>query len=304
MAHPVHAYWDDFWAVRGFKDAAEMAGILGKDAQRERITTLCEDFQNTLFASLDLIIRERGLDFVPGSVEFADFDPSATSIAINVADELHRLPRPAIDQTYEKYLEGFRTRLSGEIPWANYSAYEIRIIGALVRLGRRQEAHLLLRFFLGDRRLLSWNQWPEISWHDPLSPSFIGDMPHSWIGAEYILAIRSLVAFEREVDQSLVIAAGISEDWLEQAGEIVVRDLPTYYGHLSYRLRRDGPGTCRMTLEGDLDAPPGGIIAMPPLSGPLVQVEINGLRAGMGPVQGISSRHRVAVLRTLSIPPG
>ena len=276
MAHPVHAYWDDFWAVRGFKDAAEMAGILGKDAQRERITTLCEDFQNTLFASLDLIIGERGLDFVPGSVEFADFDPSATSIAINVADELHRLPRPAIDQTYEKYLEGFRTRLSGEIPWANYSAYEIRIIGALVRLGRRQEAHLLLRFFLGDRRLLPWNQWPEISWHDPLSPSFIGDMPHSWIGAEYILAIRSLVAFEREADQSLVIAAGISEDWLEQAGEIVVRDLPTYYGHLSYRLRLDGPGTCRMTLEGDLDAPPGGIIAMPPLSGPLVQVEING----------------------------
>ncbi len=29
MAHPVHAYWDDFWALRGFKDAAAMAEILG-----------------------------------------------------------------------------------------------------------------------------------------------------------------------------------------------------------------------------------------------------------------------------------
>ena len=25
MAHPVHAYWDDFWAIRGFGDAAQMA---------------------------------------------------------------------------------------------------------------------------------------------------------------------------------------------------------------------------------------------------------------------------------------
>ncbi|HEY6130905.1 MAG TPA: discoidin domain-containing protein [Halioglobus sp.] len=276
MAHPVHAYWDDFWAVRGFKDAAEMAEILGMDAQHARITTLLEDFQNTLSASLEMVIREHGLDFVPGSVEFADFDPSATSVAISVADELHRLPHPAIDQTYEKYLEGFRTRLSGEVPWANYSAYEIRIIGALVRLGRREEAHLLLRFFLGDRRPMPWNQWPEISWRDPQSPSFIGDMPHSWIGAEYILAIRSLFAYEREADESLVIAAGIPASWLEGAGEIVVRDLPTSHGRLSYRLRQEGPACLRVTLEGQQVTPPGGIILLPPLSGPLVQVEING----------------------------
>jgi len=214
---------------------------------------------------------------VPGSVEFADFDPSATSVAITVADELQRLPRPAIDQTYDKYLQGFRTRVNGEVPWTNYSAYEIRIIGALVRLGRRQEAHELLQFFLSDRRIRPWNQWPEISWADPHSPSFIGDMPHSWIGAEYILAVRSLFAYEREADQSLVIAAGVADHWLDEGGEIVVRDLPTYYGPLSYSLRREGADTLRMTLEGELVAPPGGIILVPPLSRPLVAVQINGL---------------------------
>jgi hypothetical protein len=31
-----------------------------------------------------------------------------------------------------------------------------------------------------------------------------------------------------------------------------------------------------MTLEGDLVTPPGGIIVLPPLPRPLVQVEING----------------------------
>ena len=101
-------------------------------------------------------------------------------------------------------------------------------------------------------------------------------MPHSWIGAEYILAICSLFAYEREADRSLVIAAGVAAQWLDDGGEVVVRDLPTHYGPLSYRLRREGAGTLRMTLEGELVAPPGGIILMPPLSRPLVKVEING----------------------------
>jgi hypothetical protein len=273
MAHPVHSYWDDFWAARGFKDAAEMAGLLGMDAQRARISALCKDFQSTLSASLERVIREHGLDFVPGSVEFADFDPSATSIAITIADQLQFLPRLAIEQTYDKYLQGFHTRVSGEVPWANYSAYEIRNIGALVRLGRRADAHALLRFFLGDRRLLAWNQWPEISWHDPLSPSFIGDMPHSWIGAEYILAVHSLFAYEREVDQSLVIAAGVVSEWLDDGGEVVVRDLPTRYGRLSYRLYREEPSVWRVILEGAPLAPPGGVIVMPPLESILVHIE-------------------------------
>ena len=155
-------------------------------------------------------------------------------------------------------------------------APSIRIIGALVRLGRREDAHELLAFFLSDRRILPWNQWPEISWRDPLGPSFIGDMPHSWIGAEYILAVRSLFAYEREADQSLVIAAGVSDNWLRDGGEVVVRDLPTYYGRLSYRLRRESATVLRLTLEGKLTIPPGGVILRPPLAGPLLQVAING----------------------------
>jgi hypothetical protein len=276
MAYPVHAYWDDFWALRGLKDAASMAGILGEPEASQRIAALRDAFQESLYASLDLVIRKRALDFVPGSVELADFDPTATAIALSVADELQRLPRRAIDQTFDKYLEGFRARAGGDTPWANYSAYEIRIIAALVRLGRRPEAHELLSFFLADRRIPPWNQWPEISWRDPLGPSFIGDMPHSWIGAEYVLAVRSLFAYEREADQSLVVAAGVAPAWLDEGGEVVVRNLPTYYGKLSYRLRRASPQSLHLQLSGDMAIPAGGVVVMPPLSGPLVRVEING----------------------------
>jgi hypothetical protein len=256
-----------------------MAKILGDHDQAQRLTAFRDSFCDTLYASLNTTIQERHLDFVPGSVEFADFDPAATASAIAPVDELHHLPQPVIDKTFEKYLAGFRERVRGDIPWNNYSAYEIRIIGALVRLGRRQDAHELLDFFLADRRILPWNQWPEISWHDPKGPSFIGDMPHSWISAEYILSIRSLFAYEREADQALVIAAGIRENWLTDTCDVVVTNLPTYYGKLSYTLHREGPDTLRLIVTGDLALPPGKIVVKPPLPRPLVQVEVNGSKS-------------------------
>src|SRR5262249_54411429 len=37
LAHPVHAYWDDFWALQGYRDAAAMAEILGDHAEARRI---------------------------------------------------------------------------------------------------------------------------------------------------------------------------------------------------------------------------------------------------------------------------
>jgi hypothetical protein len=276
MAHPAHAYWDDFWALRGLKDALSMAETLGHRDQVHRLTAFRDSFCDSLYASLNATIQDHNLEFLPGSVELADYDPSASAIAIAPVDELHHLPQVAVKQTFDTYLARFRERAHGAIPWNNYSAYEMRIIGALVRLGRRQDVHELLDFFLADRRILPWNQWPEISWHDPKSPSFIGDMPHSWISAEYILSIRSLFAYEREADQALVIAAGIHGNWLADSGEVVVKDLPTYYGKLSYTLQMAWPDTLRLSVNGDLTLPPGRIVVKPPLPRPLVQVEING----------------------------
>jgi hypothetical protein len=278
MAHPVHAYWDDFWALRGITDAKMMAEVLGVQHQAQRLSTLAESFRDTLYASVNKTIQDHNLDFVPGSVEFADFDPAATSVAISLLDQLHNFPQPATHQTYDKYLIGFRQRARGDISWSNYSAYEIRIIPALIRLGRRQDAHELLNFFLADRRIPPWNQWPEISWYDPKGPSFIGDMPHSWIGGEYIFSIRTMFAYEREEDQALVIAAGIHENWLNDPEGVTVTALPTYYGKLDYTITREKPDRLNLVLTGELALPPGKIVVKPPLPGPLVRVEVNGIK--------------------------
>ena len=276
MAHPVHAYWDDFWAIRGLRDAALMAEILGDHAEAMRLTAVQDSFSENVRASLAATIARHGIDFVPGSVEFGDFDPTATAIAIALLDQLHLLPETEICNTFNKYLAGFRERARGTIEWNNYSAYEIRIIGALVRLGRRREALELTKFMLADRRIPLWNQWPEITWRDPLGPSFIGDLPHAWISGEYILSICGMFAYEREADKSLVIAAGIAEEWLADGFAVGVENLPTYYGKISYSLRLEAADMLRLSLQGGLAVPPGGIVVKPPLPRPIQQVEING----------------------------
>jgi hypothetical protein len=276
LAHPVHSYWDDFWALRGLKDAAAMAEILDDRQQAQRIAALRDDFASTLYASIRATITARRLDYVPGSVEWADFDPTATANAIAMLDESANLPKEAVHHMFEEYFSGFRRKHSGQIDWANYTPYEIRIIGALVRLGHRHRALELLDFFLSDRRPLRWNQWPEIAWRDPNSPGHIGDLPHTWIGAEYILSLLSMFAFEREADQALVVGAGLSPNWIEGEEGVQVRALPTWYGRLSFSLQRLPTGSLRLTLGGDLEMPAGKIVVRPPLQAPLREVIVNG----------------------------
>jgi len=298
LAQPVHSYWDDFWALRGLKDAAALAAVLGEGEEARRLAALRDDFRATLLASLAATMAERGIDYLPGSVEWADMDPTATAAALAPIGELHHLPPAAVARTFERYLERFRQLRRGEADWVQYSPYEIRIVGALVRLGWRESAHELLAFFLGDRRPLAWNQWPEIAWRDPRSPAHLGDLPHTWIAAEYMLAFQSLLAFEREEDDALVLAAGLPLAWLPPDSEVRVEGLPTHYGRLAYELRREGPRTLRLAVAGELAVPRGGIVVRPPLPGPILRAREDGGSAVASEPDGLTLRSvpsRVAI---------
>ncbi len=276
LAQPVHAYWDDFWALRGIGDAAYLARVVGDTGQQRRLAALRDELGRCLYASIETTIAQRALAYVPGSVEWADFDVTATATALTTTDAAERLPSAALIFTYDEYLRGFRKRRDGELDWNNYTAYEIRNLGALVRLGRLGEAHELLDFFLADRRPRAWNQWPEISWRDPRSPGHLGDVPHTWIGAEWVLAVLSLFAYEHPTNESLVLAAGVRPDWIDGGAEIAIENLPTWYGLLSYTLARIDDDAVRLSLSGDFEMPPGGIVVRSPLPRALARVTVDG----------------------------
>jgi hypothetical protein len=274
LAQPVHAYWDDFWTVRGLRDAADLAHIVGASASAERWRELGTRLRSALFASIESTRAQRNLEFIPGSVEWADFDPTATANAVYLLDVPEGLDRGALQRTFDKYLADWRAKRSGTVAWTNYTPYEIRNIGALVRLGRRADALELLRFFLSDRRPRAWNQWPEIAWADQRTPAHLGDLPHTWISGEYVLAVRCLFAYELETDPegALVVGAGLAPEWLEGAG-VQVSAMPTRFGPLTYTLQRRDEHTVRFQLAAGFT---GKIVLRPPLAGALRTVRLDG----------------------------
>jgi hypothetical protein len=272
LAQPVHSYWDDFWGLRGVRDAVALARALGKVDVAQRWQALATRMAAGLFSSIKRTCKERNLNYIPGSIEWADFDPTSTANAIALLDMLDELDRGTVDETFDRYLYDWRRKRTGTLVWQNYTPYEIRIIGAFVRLGRRDAALELLRFFLADRRPPAWNQWPEIAWRDPRAPAHLGDLPHTWIAAEYVLAVRSLFAYEYPAEGALILGAGLSPEWLSGPG-VQVACMPTLYGSLSYSLRRLDVHTVRFEIAG---GPTAKLVLRPPLAEPLTSVTING----------------------------
>lgn len=252
---PVHSYWDDFFALRGLKDAALLARALGKEA--DRYAAMRDEFQKDFHASLRRTIALHRIGYIPGSVEKGDFDPTSTSIGLAPGGEMERLPRMELRYTFERYWDESLARKEGRREWEAYTPYELRNVRTFLRLGWTDRAHELLGFFMADRRPAAWNQWAEVVWRDPRTPKFIGDMPHTWVGSDFLHAVLDFFAYVRESDEALVLGAGILPEWTRGEG-VAVRDLRTEYGPLSYTAKQVGE-TIRFEIAAGLTVPPGGI---------------------------------------------
>lgn len=264
-AKPMHSYWDDFFALRGFKDAAAAARVLGKTGEAGRWTATGEEFARDLYASIQAAMERHHIDFIPGAADLGDFDATSTTIAVSPGGELARLPRAALERTFERYWSGVQERRAPGAHWEAYTPYELRTVGTLLRLGHKDRALQLLEGFLRDQTPPAWNQWPEVVWRDPHAPKFIGDLPHTWVGSDFLRSAADLFAYEREEDSTLVIGAGIADAWLAGAG-VAVHDLSTWWGKLSYRAIRAAQGRV-VTIERGIRVPPGGLLVYPPGDG-------------------------------------
>ena len=278
-AKPMHSYWDDFFALRGFKDAAFIAKELDKP-EAAAFAQIRSSFRSNLFESIRQVVITRKIDYIPGSVELADFDATSTTIAVSPVGEAGRLPGPLLTRTFEKYFQEARLRANGVKAWDAYTPYELRTVGTMVQLGQRDKAHELLDFFFTGQRPSEWHQWAEVVYRDPKTPKFIGDMPHTWVGSDYIRSFLDMLAFERESDSSLVIGAGIKDDWVRQDPGVRVSNLNTAYGPLTYDMRVSG-NTVILNLHAGIKLPPGGIVVWSPLSQPILSAAVDGVPAAV-----------------------
>ncbi|HEY5852128.1 MAG TPA: discoidin domain-containing protein [Lysobacter sp.] len=272
-AKPMHSYWDNFWTLRGYKDAVDIARWLGHDEDASRFAASRDQFRDDLYASLRSATAQHGIDFLPGAAELGDFDATSTTIALAPGGEQDNLPQDPLHSTFERYWREFVARRDGTREWKDYTPYELRTIGSFLRLGWRDRAHEALAFFFADQQPRAWNQWAEVVSRTPRKPFFLGDLPHAWVASDYVRSALDMFAYSRD-DDALVVAAGIPPGWLAGEG-VSVANLRTPRGLLGYSLRESG-GRVVFRLTPGLTPPAGGVVLTWPYPQPPGATRIDG----------------------------
>jgi hypothetical protein len=262
-----YSHWDNFWALRGYKDAVLMAQALGQQAQAAQWAAWRDEFERELVASIEATRQVWGIHFIPGAADRGDFDATSTTMALNPAQAA--VPAALLQATFDRYWLEMNARSEGRRAYKDYTPYELRTVGALTRLGQPERAHAMLDFFFKDQRPQGWNQWAEVVLPNPREPRFLGDMPHAWVSSDYLRSALDLLAYELEAESSVVIGAGLKPEWLMQ-GDVVVQGLSTPHGPLHYRLQRSTHGWT-LTLPQAWPRPPAAVVLQWPGAGAVPQ---------------------------------
>ncbi|MEY1639288.1 discoidin domain-containing protein [Tenuifilum osseticum] len=257
-AKPMHSYWDNFFILKGLKDACDIQIALGNHEEYSRIKQVTDTFRKNLYESINLTIKNHNINYIPGCAELGDFDATSTTIALTPCNEFENLPKPEIYNTFERYYTYFSQRKTGQINWVNFTPYENRIIGSFIMLNQPERAHELIDYFLSQQRPQGWYHWAEVVWNDYRTPAYIGDMPHTWVGSDFINAFRNIFVYEDIDHNTLCIGSALKQDWIDSPQGISVQNLPTYYGNLSYSIKK-GNDHYTIKIGGNIRVPANGI---------------------------------------------
>jgi hypothetical protein len=269
-----HHYWDDLWAVTGYREAAFAAREVGNTADTIDFEARADDMQATLLQSVSMVQSRTGVGFVPNGPE----DVVTSAMARGSTPALwpvrslqgplaHDLLSTSFRAYYQTWLEpqggGYRHAEGTLWPYGG-----LGIAHAMLRLGLLQPTWQVLDWTIGHQTLSGTYAWGE-----GINPTTggleLGDMPHSWAAAEFISLLRDLVITEQ--DGWLQVNSGIPDSWLESGKRVLLRDAPTEYGPVSVSLVR-AAANLTVAVEG---APPlGWKIRLP---GTPAQVTVDGV---------------------------
>ncbi len=238
---PSYSYWDDYFALSAWRNCEYLALEIGDKDVAAHAKAKGREFAANLARSIRMTAEALGKGVIPASADREDVDPSSTSIAFEPCRVEDVLPAELVPATFD--LSAARISQVAAPGFAgNFTPYALRNLNAFVSLGRFDDAFRLLAAALACRRPRGWRHWAEVVWSESRSPDYIGDMPHTWIGAEFATAIRRMLL--RENGETLELFRAVPDAWWEGDG-ITLRDLPT-----SFR-RRQSRSATRARSRGD-----------------------------------------------------
>jgi hypothetical protein len=255
-----HSYWDNYWALRAFREALFIDSECGITRENEWVKKEEERLTRALKASLVISMKEHAISYIPGCVELGDFDPNAPAVALFPCNVQDALPDGGLEFSLNKYFnEVFQRRKSSHGETA-FSGYELRNAVALLMLGDKTKAHQIIESFFTYMRPFAWHAWSETIFTNPREGGYLGDIPHSWVGSIFINFSRSIFVYEKE--DSLILLSGVPDEWFMSEEGFRVKDLPTWFGHLSLSLAKN-QSTVSVRITGEALPPKGFFLHVP-----------------------------------------
>ncbi len=159
---PTHSYWDDYWALKGWRDGAWLADAWGDESLAVWARAQYALLRDSMAASTRSTMAWRGTDFMPTDADSGNGDPTSVSIALDPGGERDLLPRDVLERTFAGYLDEVRKRSAPGSGVYVYTPYEMRNVLTFVHLNRPQDANELLSTLMEDRRPLGWQVFAEV----------------------------------------------------------------------------------------------------------------------------------------------
>jgi hypothetical protein len=203
-------YWDDFWGLAGLQGAARLAGIFDSADQQGKYEREAQDFEKSIFKSIDTIAPHRSWEGIPAS-PYRRMDSGA--IGSMVADyPLQLIPagnRRIINTTEFLMKHCFhKGAFFQDMIHSGINAYLTLDIAQTLLRNKDVRYQDLIRTVA--QLATSTGQWPEAI-HPLTNGGCMGDGQHGWAAAEWAMMIRNL--FVREDGASLILGSGILPEW-------------------------------------------------------------------------------------------
>ncbi len=274
-------YWDDLWACAGLWEAAQLATRIGAPADQQRELWHAHDaVRDATRDSIRWVLaeqRRRGHweTFVPtgpadvgrldstmiGAVAY--FHPCRLHMGARLGGDIDLAMRFTLETIWSHFVRGgFRH----DAAWSCYGPYlTLQLAHAFLFTGDVARAHQLLAWTLDNAGFAhvargvpgSADRWQVVlgAWNEqhcyPVASDFaefpdrswyMGDIPHGWAAAEYILLLRDLLFFEADEDRDrhLYLLPGVTPEWFAGSDRVRIQNGRTVFGgQIDFEVRHD-----------------------------------------------------------------
>jgi hypothetical protein len=251
-----HVTGHDFWALAGLHGAVDLAEGLGRRRDAAAFRRSYASLRAALVARLREVTATTG-GYIPPGLDVRGGQDWGNMMAVypeRVLDPHDPMVTATLEGTRARYAEGIMTY--GDGYWLHdyltTKNTETEVIRGDQRLALEELYALLVHTSATHAGFeTSVRPWGTRDFHGNLAP-------HGWYAACYRMLLRDMLV--REDGDTLHLLSVLSPAWLGPGDSVAVRDAPTYFGPVGFRLLVADSGRAILTLDPRFTRRPSALV--------------------------------------------